>query len=272
MFYLYIPHRDQTAIPLFDTAEFDFNFNTLFRENLFSGEDRVQDANQFTAAVTSRVINSRTGQESLKFSVGEIFYLHDREVCLNFNADGSCNVTNSLLGSPDNSFSNLVTEFNAQLTDHLAFRSALQWDHYQNELTRTELSLRYWNRPEQIINLSYRFRQKLSGIDILEQTDVSFRWPLFNNWYAIGRWQYSLFNNSTIESFAGLEKESCCWRFRIIGRRWVNTINTLFGATFVGESQAGVFVQLELKGLSAFGDKLDEFFEKNIYGYRKPEK
>ncbi|MGR9116122.1 MAG: LPS-assembly protein LptD, partial [Gammaproteobacteria bacterium] len=28
LFYLYIPNRDQTAIPLFDTAEFDFNFNT----------------------------------------------------------------------------------------------------------------------------------------------------------------------------------------------------------------------------------------------------
>ena len=272
LFYLYIPYKDQTAIPLFDTAEYDFNFNTLFRENLFSGTDRVQDANQVTAAVTSRIINSKTGQESLKLSVGEIFYFHDRRVCLVFNQDGSCNLQNSLLGSPNNSFSNLVTEFNAQLTDHLAFRSTVQWDHYENELTRTELSLRYLNRPDQIINLGYRFRQKLNGDDLLEQTDVSFRWPLFSNWYAIGRWQYSLFFNSTIESFAGFEKESCCWRFRIIGRRYVNTINTLFGQTFAGESQTGVFVQLELKGLTAFGDKLDQFFEKNIYGYRAPEK
>lgn len=276
LFYLYIPHKDQSAIPLFDTAEFDFNFNTLFRENLFSGEDRIQDANQVTAAVTSRVINSKTGQESLKLSVGEILYFHDREVCLNFKTDGSCILQNSLLGSPFNSLSNLVTEFSAQLTDHLALRSAVQWDHYENEITRTELSLRYTNRPDQLVNLGYRFRQNLGGDDLIEQTDVSFRWPLFNNWYAVGRWQYSLFNNSTIESFAGFEKESCCWRFRIIGRRWINTINTLVGQqfdrAFVGESQTGVFVQLELKGLTAFGDNLDVFFEKNIYGYRKPEK
>ncbi|MGR9052317.1 MAG: LPS-assembly protein LptD [Gammaproteobacteria bacterium] len=271
LFYLYVPTKDQTAIPLFDTAEFDFNFNTLFRENLYSGEDRVQDANQVTAAVTSRVINSKTGRESLKLSVGEIFYLKDRQVCLNFNADGSCNLDNSLLGSPNNSFSNLVTEFNAQLTEHLLFKSALQWDHYENQITRAQVDLRYWNRPEQIVNLGYRFRQKSNGDDLLEQTDVSFRWPLYDNWYFVGRWQYSLFFNSTIESFAGLEKESCCWRFRIIGRRYVNTINTLVGQTFSGDSQAGVFVQLELKGLSAFGDKLDQFFEKNINGYRKPE-
>ena len=272
LFYLYIPHKDQTDIPIFDSAEFDFNFNTLFRENLFSGEDRVQDSNQITAALTSRIIDSKTGLESLKLSVGEIFYFHDRQVCLVLNQDGSCDLQNSLLGSPNNSFSNLVTEFNVQLTEHLAFKSAFQWDHYENEITRTELSLKYLNRPNQIINLGYRFRQTLGGNGLLEQTDVSFRWPLFDNWYVVGRWQYSLFYNSTIESFAGFEKESCCWRFRIIGRRYVNTINALFGEEFTGESQAGVFVQLELKGLSAFGDKLDQFFEKNIYGYRTPEK
>ncbi|PKM10407.1 MAG: LPS-assembly protein LptD [Gammaproteobacteria bacterium HGW-Gammaproteobacteria-3] len=271
LFYLYIPRKDQTDIPLFDTAEFDFNFNTLFRENLFSGEDRIQDANQVTTAVTSRIINSATGQESLKFSVGEIFYLKERSVCLFFNPDGSCNVDTSLLTAPNKRVSNLITEFNAHLTDHLAFNSTVQWDHFRNELARTDLSLRYLNRPGQIVNLSYRFRQEVDGDDLLEQTDVSFRWPLIDDWYAVGRWQYSLLFNSSIESFGGFEKESCCWRFRIIGRRFVNTINTSTNQTFTGDSQTGVFVQIELKGLTAFGNKLDEFFEKNIPGYRKPE-
>jgi LPS-assembly protein len=92
----------------------------------------------------------------------------------------------------------------------------------------------------------------------------------------VGRWQYSLLNNSTTESFFGLEKESCCWRFRVIGRRWVNNVNvnnafnTINAVQPVGDSQTGVFFQVELKGLTGIGEKLDEFFEQNIYGYRKP--
>jgi LPS-assembly protein len=36
-----------------------------------------------------------------------------------------------------------------------------------------------------------------------------------------------------------------------------------------GEAQNGIFFQVELKGLTGIGQKLDEFFEQNIYGYRK---
>jgi LPS-assembly protein len=100
----------------------------------------------------------------------------------------------------------------------------------------------------------------------------------------VGRWQYSLLNNATRESFIGFEKENCCWRFRLIGRRWVNTaVLNAFGDTALGnvdiasldpegESQTGVFFQIELKGLTGVGEKLDEFFEQQIYGYRKPER
>ncbi len=56
------------------------------------------------------------------------------------------------------------------------------------------------------------------------QSDVSFHWPVYNDWSAVGRWTYSLLNNSTQESFFGVEKENCCWRFRVIGRRWINSV------------------------------------------------
>jgi len=89
-----------------------------------------------------------------------------------------------------------------------------------------------------------------------------------------------LLNNSTQESFFGVEKENCCWRFRVIGRRWVNSLtfiqtptvqNTLtIDPTATGVSQVGVFFQVELKGLTGIGEKLDQFFEKQIYGYRAP--
>jgi len=105
----------------------------------------------------------------------------------------------------------------------------------------------------------------------LVQSDVSFRWPLLDNWYAIGRWQYSWLYNNTQETFIGVEKENCCWRFRLIGRRYINNINTVNSANTQlaeGTSQSGVFFQVEFKGLTGLGERLDTFLEQSIFGYQ----
>jgi LPS-assembly protein len=255
-FYLYIPHTDQSDIPLFDTAEYDFNFNSMFRENRFNGSDRIQDANQVTLALTSRLLDSKTGQERLKMSVGEIFYFQDREVVLTGNTPET------------HSFSNVVAELSGQLTDHFSFSSAMQWNPDANDITRGQGLLRYRNQPDQIINLGYRYRRDdPSQPASIIQSDVSFRWPIYDNWYAVGRWQYSLKYNQTVESFFGFEKESCCWRFRVLGRRFVNSISETQDA----KAENAFFVQLELKGFASFGDKVDDFLDRNLYGYRKPD-
>src|SRR4030095_8189533 len=56
-FYVYIPFRNQSNLPVFDTALDDFSFSSLFTENRYIGNDRVGDANQLTLALTSRFID-----------------------------------------------------------------------------------------------------------------------------------------------------------------------------------------------------------------------
>ncbi len=282
LFYLYVPRVGQSNIPIFDTGLIDSSFNSLFLENRFSGTDRIQDANQLTGALTTRLVDAKSGKERLKLSVGQIAYFQNREV--------------TLPGYPleTNRFSNLVTELNAGLTDHVSLSTGTQWDPYLNEIVRHTSGLHYLNKPEanmpsEIFNVGYRYRKNtlipegaLAGTrpyDII-QSDVSFHWPVYKDWSAVGRWTYSLLNDTTQESFFGVEKESCCWAFRIIGRRWINSVSllannpnntpTVLNAT--GASQSGIFFELELKGLSGFGEKLDTFFEKQIYGYRKTQK
>ena len=289
LFYLYIPKVDQNNIPIFDSGLIDPSFNSLFMENRFSGSDRVQDANQVTAAVTTRLLDAKSGKEKLKFSVGEVAYFENRTVTL------TSNYPNSLYYPMEtNKLSPLVSELNAGLTDHISFNTMTQWDYQLDTMVRNTTGLHYLNKPDknmpgEIFNLGYRYRKNttlplpvgtLPGTrpyDII-QTDVSFHWPVYNDWSAVGRWSYSLLNNDTQESFLGVEKENCCWTFRFIGRHWVNGVtllannastpaNTIVNAT--GVSQTGVFFEIELKGLSSFGGKLDTFFEKQIYGYRK---
>lgn len=61
LFYVYTPYRNQSSIPIFDSAVSDFNLAEIFSENSFIGVDRIQDANRVTAALTSRLIDAESG-------------------------------------------------------------------------------------------------------------------------------------------------------------------------------------------------------------------
>ncbi len=304
LFYLFIPRVNQSDIPIFDSSFYDFSFNSLFRENRFSGTDRIQDANQITPALTSRLIDSKTGQEKLKLSIGDIFYFQDREVTAPLVRIGRRFLESRVETS---SFSPLVGELSSQINEHFTVDSGLQWDPEHNDVVRGKAILHFVNNPGEIINIGYLYRKNrliqdtlasipddtvlgqqlgispanarilrtndtlLRSNDII-QSDFSFRWPVYDDWFAIGRWQYSLLYNQTQEGFFGFEKETCCWRFRIIGRRYVNNIRAVANSNLdlpnPASSQTGLFFQIEFKGLTGIGEKLDNFFSQSIYGYR----
>jgi LPS-assembly protein len=247
-FYLYIPRHNQDSIPVFDSSFYDFTIGSLFRENRFSGSDRVQDANQLSLAVTSRLLDAGSGLEYLKLGVGQQIYFQDRNVTLPGYAPET------------NRFSALIAELSGNFNEHLSFSTGLQWDYQLKDFSRGRAGLQFINQSEQVINVGYLYRKGEIG-----QTDVSFRWPVYDDWYLMGRWLYAFNYNATKESFIGVEKDSCCWRFSIIGRRFSNGLSNTVDAKL----QTGIFVQLELKGLSSFGDKVDEFLERNIPGYLK---
>ena len=90
----------------------------------------------------------------------------------------------------------------------------------------------------------------------------------------MGRWQYSLLYNTTQDAFFGLEKENCCWRFRIALRHYMNNIangnvnSSTADNSLTGTAQNGMFFEIELKGMSAIGDDMNTFLQREIYGYR----
>ena len=312
LFYLYIPRVNQKEIPVFDTSLYDFWYPALFRENRFNGLDRTQDANQVTLALTSRLVDPKTGLDKLKLDLGQIFYFQDREVTAPIVRVGA-NFLESRVET--SSFSPLVAELSSAFNEHLSIETGLQWDPQHNDITRGKAILHLVRNPGELFNVGYNYRKDylirdtlnrpekeiasdigfsdpasdsaisyvqnlqqnntlLRSKDII-QTDMSFRWPLFDKWFAIGRWQYSLLYNQTADAFVGLEKETCCWRFRVIGRRFVNNIaaaaNSPIGLDTPYNSQTGIYFQIELKGLTGLGEKLDDFFARSIFGYQRTE-
>ena len=252
LFYAYTPRENQDDLPVFDTGLYDNSFDSLFYLNRYSGIDRINDANRITLAVTSRIINNR-GIELGHLSIGQMFYLDDQEV--------------SLPGQfmPDDDLSPLVFELGANLSEDLSVTAGWQWEPNENNMQKVDLQARYRPGTGKVFNIAYRVREAARGvirtdaIDI-EQTDVSFRWPLTSEVNVVGRWVYALEESKSLDIFGGLEYESCCWGMRLVGRRFVSNIE--------GDVQTGIFLQFELKGLAGIGQKTVDFLNQNIPGYQ----
>ena len=244
LFYLYVPERDHADIPLFDTTEVDRGFSWLFLENRFTGADRLGDANQLTATLTTRVLDSDDGAERLRASIGQIFY---------FDAP-SVGLDEPLPTEADRS--PLIAEAALALDGGWSLSGALQWDTEQSRTERSALDLRYRPAEHHLLNISHRFAD-----DELEQLDVSALWSLGSRWRAVGRWNYSLQEKRNLDLLAGLEYSDCCWALRMVARHYRDDPDD-------EDAKNSLFLELELKGLAGVGSNINSLLQDTIFGYQ----
>ncbi|KAA6181877.1 LPS assembly protein LptD [Thiohalocapsa marina] len=249
LYYLYTPYADQDDAPVFDSSELNFNFSNLFRSNRFTGRDRIGDANQITAALTSRTLLSSTGDELLRLSLGQIFYFADRRVQISGDTETSDR-------SP------YTGELSARLSEQWAGRASFEWDPEKDEeqWQRRTLTLEYRHPNSGLLNLSYRADETAAEANRYEDTDLSFRLPFGARAEVVGRWLYSLRHDETMDAFAGVEFGECCWRVRVLGRKLKRQPDE--------DASSSVMVQFELAGLSTIGNPIGKFLEREIYGYQ----
>lgn len=250
LYYLYVPYRNQVGLPPFDSTELDFGFDQLFRTNRFSGADRMGDANQLTLALTTRFLESASGLQRLSASLGQIQYFRNRDVT----------VPSGRVQTSGNS--DLIAETLVRLNQAWTTGAALQWNPGKGSTDKSVIQVHYQPAPDRIVNLAYRSRSRVDGIEGLEQIDASTSWPITPVWRLVGRWNRSLHDAHDLEKLAGLEYQSCCYAVRAVWRNYVNDI------TGGGASNNAVFVQLELKGLTRVGQDVSSLLEHGILGYQ----
>lgn len=248
-YYLYAPYRNQENYPVFDSAPYDFSLAQLFRNNRFAGADRIGDANQLTVAVTSRLLKQHDGREVVRGTVGQIHYFEDRRVTLPGSA------------TDDATRSETVVDAEFRPVRPLSLRGDLFWDSDSGSTTRRDLRLLYMSDDNHIANVNYRERT-INGSEKRE-IDSSLLWPLNSQWSMIGRRYHSLSDGRTLEQLAGLEYNDCCWALRAVRRAAY--------ASAAGSSEGTLryswYLQLELKGLTSLGDKIDTIMQNKILGY-----
>ncbi len=263
LYYLYSEYEDQSDIPVFDSSELTFAFNQLFRDDRFSGKDRVGDTNQLTLAVSSRVYDGR-GRELARASLGQIRYFRDRRVTL-FNMPGQAELR---AGSA------IAGEFNYRVAENWRAGAYLEWDKQNHDMQVGSFQFQYQSDVDHILNLGYRYRDDTAHLSspwlkrTINQTDLSGIWPLNQSWGLIGRWNYDHANKRNLETIAGVEYDNCCWTVRVLARKWIDNDALYFGG--IEDDNSGIFVQFELKGLgSLLGGNVAGILNNGISGYRE---
>lgn len=263
LFYLYVPDEDQSDLPVFDTGLYSTSFYSLFRDNRFSSPDRFGDANQVTLAVTSRLIDDNSGREQAYFRVGQTFRLDKHDVVRQRITPAGTLVNRDPVD--DSHVSAIVMEAGTRLVDDWHLDAEVHWDPDDNVMEKVAIDARYRPGSGKLLNLGYRVRRRPDGDLFLntrdiDQTDLSFRWPINDQWSILGRWNYAVPEGRSLDLFGGVEYESCCWSARFVARRFLANLN--------GEFQTGFFLQIQLKGLAGMGQQTVHFLEETIPGFR----
>jgi LPS-assembly protein len=246
LYALYVPTQDQSDIPDFDTTAYSFDYASLFRNNRFSGYDRIGDTQQLSLGVTSRLIDKK-GREAITASIGQAIYFKDRFVDLGDSAP---------VDSTSN-YSDIATSATWRPNKRMHINFNANFNHEDIRNTENNLSVRYQEDINRIISFSYRFSE-----DVRQQSTASFIWPVSKSWSTLGVWQYDWLTNDNIDTAIGLEYESCCWKTRVITRQWLKDND---------EKDTALYVQFVLKGLGSFGSSGSTDFIEKITGFEQRE-
>ncbi|MGM0632044.1 MAG: LPS-assembly protein LptD [Pseudomonadota bacterium] len=269
LYYLYSEYEDQSELPTFDTTQRYLSFDQLFRPDRFGGHDRVGDANQISAALSTRFVDEQ-GSTRARADIGQIFYFEDRRV----SPDSPLQQW-QIVQPMQRSRSALIGRGQYNLSRDWRVRGDVQWSQQRSRVEEGTFALRYQRDRDHILNIAYRYREKadfeLDRPETLDpqvrQTDISAVWPMNDNWRFIGRWNYDHSNKRNLESFAGVEYSNCCTTMRVLVRDWVNDYEFL-------DSQArpnrGIYFQFTLHGLgNVTGAGISDLLTEGIPGFRE---
>ena len=259
LYYLNIPYKNQNRIPIFDTGLADFNFAQIFSENQFSGWDRINNANELTAAVSSRLIEPSSGNEIMRAMIGQRFYFTNNKVSL---------PNRTTVGDTEFNTSDFLAGFSGQILPKVFADSAVQYTFSNSQVQRYSLGVRYNPEPGKALNVGYRYNRDANAP--IDQVDFSGQWPISGRWHAVGRIDYSLSDQGTspatsnnqggrlIQAIGGLEYNGGCWVVRSVVQRIALTQET---------TSTAFFIQLELNDFSRIGSNPLNLLKRNIQGY-----
>jgi len=258
--YLYIPNKDQSNIGVYDTVALQDDYDGLFRDRRFSGLDRIAQANQYSWGLTSRIYDN-TNDEIFRVSLGRIVYLNDINEQQNKHEN---NVADESV---------IASEVYFKLNQKWQFSSDIQFNTESKLTNKSQTNVDFQFAENQAIQLNHRYTRDVSGTS-LEQISLLANKTINKDWQFVGRVTQDLQNKRSIESYAGLQYESCCWAIRFAYHRHLNSrVNDMNAfAENRDEFDSKFMVEFVIKGLGGGKSRLNttDMFNSSIFGYKRP--
>ncbi|WP_310125152.1 LPS-assembly protein LptD [Paraburkholderia terricola] len=254
LFYVYTPYRDQSFVPLFDTATADFGLAELFMPNSFVGNDRVSDANRATAALTTRFIDPASGDERARFILAQQYDFTTPHVTLG-TGDRIATVART----------SVIAGASYKLGPGFSAEQAVEYSQANHYLTHAEAGFGWAPGARQVLNVAYRYTRANSTLDYqpVNQFIVSGQWPLARNVVSVARVNYDMSAHRLIAGLLGLQYDADCWSLGVAFEKYTNATGS--GAS--PSTGTRVMMQLQLKGLSQVDNGLLNQFRANVPGY-----
>lgn len=241
LYYLYVPYRNQDGLPVFDSGVTDFGFAQIFSENLFSGQDRISNANQLTSAVTSRLISPESGVELGRASFGTRFYFDNQRVALPGQTVRSGQLADLLGG------------FSGRILRSTSLDLYAQYNPRDSQLERATFGVRYQPANAQVLSLSYRYKR-----EDFRDVDLTAQWPIAGHVYGVGRVNGDVRTHKLTQAIAGVEYNGGCWLLRLAAHSLLNTTGSYTNA---------YFLQFEFGGVASVGNSPVSLLERSVVGY-----
>jgi len=263
-FYVHTPYRDQSQLPVYDTAANDISFATLYTENAFSGNDRISDTNTLTTGVSTRLIDPTTGAESARFGIAQRFRFSDQNVTLPSGTAVTDRTGDFIVGG--------LVHWNPKWS----IDGVAQYNMDTGKSSRDALTLRYTPAPYHTLTAAYRYQADSSTTanDGTKTIDFNWQWPLSEltrglfgerkpgdpgRWYAVGRLSYSLHDRAMSDSLIGAEYNACCWVGRVV-LEWLVSGRTT--------PDTRLMFQIQFNGFGNVGSNPTSTLLQNIQGYQ----
>ncbi|CAM4382867.1 MAG: LPS-assembly protein LptD [Legionellaceae bacterium] len=272
LFYVYIPYHEQYQLPLFDSGLQIFNYDQLFRFNRFTGNDRIGDTHQITLGLSTRLVDSETGIEKFRASIGQIYYFRDRKVMLCGKKDCVDPVTTLGITASDTSSSPLALQFTYYLNNKWNSTANIAWDPHSHQTQNGSFNFQYIPNDSHIYNFSYNFirygdvlmNNSTDSKNNLNQLSFSFAIPIQSHWRTVAGWTYNLSHVHAQSLFYGAEYNTCCWAARLVAAHTFSGLNNNNTPIF----NKVIYLQLLLKGMGNIGTNDPGLIMNAIPGYQ----
>ena len=244
----------------FDTTLLTFSYDQLFRGRRFAGGDRLGDADQLTLGFTSRLMNESLSQTQASVSLGKVLYFSDRRVFLNSSEQAQTIEDSDIAGN---------TTF--KVRENVQLRADFLYNPSTEKLIRTTTGVEFQDNHQRRIKFNYHYVRE----DEVEQStlpvnqlDTAAILPIGEQWQLLGRIFYDLDEHKELDAFIGFEYDNCCYRVRLLARRWLDSKLADLVDDETLHYDNSVSLEIDLKGLASSGNSIQKLLKQTLPGFR----